>query len=122
MIYEFRLPKINPYMTGARLECVFASVGEPLKTGAKLIDISVDLSDAFAQECPPVSFFRVVLREPAYLRAVYGARGEVLEVGELLALFSSAPDEDLSQAPARAVRFATAGIVHHEGLWTGSIA
>jgi hypothetical protein len=120
MIYEFRLPAVNPHMTGARIECYYAEPGDALKTGAKLLDLGIDLSSAFAQECPPVSFFRVVLRETLILRSLAFARGDFCPVGEIIALFSGERDEDITAPPARGVRFATAGIVHHERLWTGS--
>lgn len=122
MIYEFRLPQINPYMTGARIECLHAEPGDALKSGVKLLDLGVDLSSAFAQECPPVSFFRVVIRESLILRAFVRARGDLCPVGETVALFSNDPDEDVAAPPARLIRFATAGIVSHDGLWTGSAA
>lgn len=88
--------------------------------GSKLIDLSVDLSSAFAQECPPISFFRVVLREPAWLRILDVAPGDHCNLDELVAVFSTDPDEDLSQPAARAIRTTVAGIMHHDGMWTGS--
>ena len=122
MIYAFRLPTINPHMSGARIECVYAEPGSALKNGSKLFDLGVDLSSAFAQECPPVSFFRVVLREPVFLRKLNMDRGQLCELGELVALFSNQVDEPLGAAPVRDIRFAVAGILHHDGLWTGNVA
>jgi hypothetical protein len=122
MIYAFRLPTINPHMSAARIECIYAELGSPLRIGSKLFDLGVDLSSAFAQECPPISFFRVVLREAAFLRKLNAVRGQLCELGELVALFSTEPDENLSGAPARDIRFAVAGIIHHPGLWTGNAA
>lgn len=120
MIYAFRLPTINPHMSGARIECLYARPGDALKMGSKLLDLGVDLSSAFAQECPPISFFRVVLREPVILRAFEVERADYCELGHRIALFSTTPDEDLGAEPAREIRFATAAIIHHEGLWTGN--
>ncbi len=122
MIYEFRLPAVNPHMTGARIECYHAEPGDALKTGAKLLDLGIDLSSAFAQECPPVSFFRIVVREPVIVRSLGFARGEFCRVGETIALFSVAREDDIAAPPVRGIRFATAGIVHHDRLWTGSTA
>jgi hypothetical protein len=119
MIYVFRLPTINPHMTGARIECFHAEPGSALKMGSKLIDVGVDLSSAFAQECPPVSFFRVVLREAAFLRRLDVARGQLCNLGEPIALFSTEPDEILAVEQAREIRFSVAGIIHHDGMWTG---
>lgn len=118
MIYAFRLPTINPHMSGARIECLYAQPGDALKMGSKLLDLGVDLSSAFAQECPPVSYFRVVLREPVILREFKVQLGEYCEVGQLIALFSTTTDEDLNAESARDIRTATAGIIHHDGLWS----
>lgn len=122
MIYAFRLPLINPHMSSARIECTYADPGAALKNGSKLFDLGVDLSSAFAQECPPISFFRVVLREPAFFRKLNAGRGQLCQLGEQIALFSEKPDDSLDDAPARDIRFAVAGIIHHEGMWTGRIS
>ena len=122
MIYAFRLPLINPHMSSARIECVYAEPGTALKNGAKLFDLGVDLSSAFAQECPPISFFRVVLREPAFLQRLSADRGQLCQIGQQVALFSDQADECLDNAPVRDIRFAVAGILHHDGMWTGNMA
>jgi hypothetical protein len=120
MIYEFRLPIIVSQMTGATLECLHAKHCDSLKMGSKLFDLSIDLSSVFAQECPPISFFRVVLREAAWLRKLELAPGKFSQLDEEMAVFSTSPDEDISQPAARTVRTTVAGIVHHDGMWTGS--
>lgn len=120
MIYEFRLPLIVGQMSGATVECLHAKPGDALKMGSKLLDLSVDLSSAFAQECPPISFFRVVLREAALLRKLNVVPGQFCKVDELMGLLTTDPNEDLSLPPARTARTMVAGIVHHEGMWTGS--
>jgi hypothetical protein len=120
MIYEFRLPSIVTQMTGATFEFLHAQPGDAMKMGSKLLDFSVDLSSAFAQECPPISFYRVVLREKAWLRKLDLTPGQFCELDEVVAIFSSSPDEDLDQPIARAVRTTVAGIVHHDAMWTGS--
>jgi len=120
MIYELRLSEIVAQMTGATVECAYATEGEGLKLGSKFLDLSVDLSSAFAQECPPISYYRIVMREPAILRQLAAKPGTVLSVGDRLALFSTDPDEPIDQAPTRAVRFTLAGILRHEGMWSGS--
>ena len=120
MIYEFKLPSIVAQMTGATIECLHAKPGEALKMGSKLFDVSVDLSSAFAQECPPISFFRVVMREPGYLRKLELTPGQFCKLDEVMAGFSTTPDEDLDAPAARPVRTTVAGIVHHDGMWTGS--
>jgi hypothetical protein len=121
MILEFKLPLINPHMSGARIEYVHAGQAA-LKAGSKFLDVSVDLGSAFAQECPPISFYRFVMREPAWLREIRAVVGEYCAVEERIALFSTEPEESLDQPPARAVRVTVAGIMHHADMWTGSAA
>jgi hypothetical protein len=109
-------------MKTALIESVYCVEGSELTMGTKLLDVSVDLSGAFAQNCPPISYYRMVLRDRLWLRKLFAAPGEHREPGELLALFSTDPDEPLDAAPARAARYMTAGIVYHEGMWSGRTA
>jgi pyruvate/2-oxoglutarate dehydrogenase complex dihydrolipoamide acyltransferase (E2) component len=122
MLHDLRLPKINPNMTAAVVECSYGSPGTLLKVGDKLFDLSVDLSSGFSQYCPPISYFRVVAREKLWLRKILIAPGDSCEVGDLLALLSTEQDEPIETAPARALRITTAGIAHHQGLWSASNA
>jgi hypothetical protein len=48
------------------------------------------------------------------------APGKLSELNEEMAIFSTSPDEDIDQPAARVVRTTVAGIVHHDGMWTGS--
>jgi hypothetical protein len=120
MIHEFRLPRIVPQMSGATIECVYAKVGDALKMGSKLVDMSVDLTSAFAQECPPISFFRVVLRETAWLRKFDVEPGRFVQLDDAIAVFSTDQNEDINQSAGRQIRMTVAGIAHHESMWTGS--
>jgi hypothetical protein len=120
MLYDLRLPKINPNMSAAVVECVYPNPGTLLKAGDKLFDLSVDLSSGFSQYCPPISYFRVVVREKLWLQKTLVVPGDNCDVGAMLALFSTEQDEPLEAAPARAIRITTAGIAHHQGLWSAS--
>jgi hypothetical protein len=120
MIFELRLPLISPHMSEALIECLYAVPGSALKTGDKLLDLSVDLSSAFSQDCPPISFFRIVMRENIVLREFCLACGEPCKVGGRIAVFSTVADEATDQPAQRGIRFATAGIIHHGGMWTGN--
>jgi hypothetical protein len=120
MLYELRLTKINPNMSAAKLECVYAEPGTLLKPGDKLLDLSVDLSSGYSQYCPPISYFRVVMREKLWLQKMMLSLGDSCEVGSLLALFTAEKDDPIDDPPARAIRIATAGIAHHQGLWSAS--
>jgi hypothetical protein len=109
-------------MTEARVEYLYPAAGSVLKTGDKLLDVSIDLSSAFSQDCPPITFYRIILRENAVLRKLVPAQGQCCKVGELIAVFTTVPDEAADQPAQRGVRFATAGIMHHSGMWTGKVA
>jgi hypothetical protein len=119
-MYDWKMPEIVPGMSGATLEKVYIVEGETLPAGTKLFDISVDLSSAFAQECPPISYFRIVLRESACIRRLIFAEGQHIETGSLVALFSTDLNDELGPPAERSVRVATAGIMHHAGMWTAS--
>jgi hypothetical protein len=120
MLYDLRLTKINPNMSGAVVECVYSNPGTLLKAGDKLFDLSVDLSSGFSQYCPPISYFRVVVREKLWLQKTFVVPGNSCDVGAMLALFSTEQDEPLEATPARAIRVTIAGIAHHQGLWSAS--
>ncbi len=118
MIFEFRLPLINPHMSGASIEYLHSGPGL-LKAGSKFLDVSVNLGSAFAQECPPISFYRFVMRESAWLREIKAVSGQHYAVEDSVALFSSEPEESLDKPIARGIRVTVAGILHHPGMWTG---
>jgi hypothetical protein len=111
MLLSLSLARINPLMTTAIVELIHATEGARLPVGAKLLDVTVDLSDSSPQDCPPLSQYRIVLREAAWLRRWLVKPADEPEVGAPLALFSTAADEPLDGVPARAIRVMTAGIV-----------
>jgi hypothetical protein len=122
LLVELKMPEFNAQMTGARVECVYCEAGLPLAVGSKLVDVSVNLSIAFAQNCPPISYYRLVLREPLWLRTLLIAPGDLCPAGAPMALLSTEPDEPLDGPPARAARCMTAGIIYHDGMWSGGAA
>ncbi|MGP0094546.1 MAG: hypothetical protein ACLPKB_32055 [Xanthobacteraceae bacterium] len=117
MVLTLNLPNINVHMKSATFACVYAAVGDELGPGAKLFDLSVDLSAAFPQDCPPISYYRIVLRERAWLRQLDVRQGDEREVGGTLALFTGSSTEPLDSLPRRPVRFVTAGILY-QSHWT----
>ncbi len=110
MILALSLPAILPEMTEACVTGILSTPGA-LRPGAPLLDLSVDLSAVALQDCPPISYYRLALREAAWLRRVMVAVSDRPAVGATLLLFSTEADEDLSQAPARQIRHMVAGIV-----------
>jgi hypothetical protein len=110
MLHELRLAKINPNMTAAVVECLYATTESTLKIGDKLCDLSVDLSRGFSQYCPPISYFRLVVREKVWLRKMLIVPGESCDIGHLMAIFSTEQDEPDQGVPARPLR--------HAGMWS----
>ena len=117
MLLTLTLPRISELMSLAVVEAVHASPGVALAPGAKLFDISVDLSAAAAHDCPPVSMYRIVLRDRAWLRSVAVACGDEVPVGTVLAQLSTDPDEPLDGATGRAARLTIAGILSQTEKW-----
>ena len=120
MIYELRAPRIMTEEATLRLEVIYVCPGDALVIGQKLFDLSIDMSVRYSQNCPPISYYRVVARERGRLRSFDGAAGAVFEPEAALGLVSSDPEEDLEAAPSRAFRVNTAGIIWHEQMWSAS--
>ncbi len=119
MLFSLAVPKLNEHMTAARIECLYAQPGAALAVGAKIVDISIDLSDVFPQNCPPTSYHRIVLREKLLLRQVLVTAGQYCDPGACIAIFSNGADEPLDTGIARPVRVMAAGIMHHPDMWSG---
>jgi hypothetical protein len=117
MILDLKLSEIIPHMSSAVVECLYAERGGHLKRGDKLLDLSIDLSGAFPQSCPPISYFRMVAREAAWLRQIHVAPGDICEVGTLLATLSQEP-QDEENGTSRPLRITTAGITFHSEMWS----
>jgi len=79
----------------------------------------VDLRQASTQRGAPR--YRIVMRERAILRELRQAAGQSCKVGEIVALFSTEANEATDQPPQRGIRFATATIIHHGGMWSGNV-
>jgi hypothetical protein len=119
LLYSLAIPKLTEHLAAIRLELCYNPPGAHLPVGAKLADISMDLSSHFAQNCPPISFHRIVLREKLFLRAWLAQPGAFCAQGAGIAIFSDAEDEPADTAITRPVRIMTAGITYHPGMWTG---
>jgi pyruvate/2-oxoglutarate dehydrogenase complex dihydrolipoamide acyltransferase (E2) component len=122
MLFSLNIPKLNEHVTSVRIETIHAAAGARLAVGARIVDVSVDLSDLYAQDCPPISFHRIVLREALWLRRLLVAPGRFIEPGACIAILADdaaeAPDGDI----ARPVRIMTAGITHQPEMWIGNHA
>lgn len=111
VLLTLNLPEIVPGMTDAKIEKVFVGEGQFLTPGTKVCDLRIDLSAVAAHDCPPVSFFRIVFRDRAWIRRLNIAGGDTREINAELALFSTEQDEAIKCAAARSARFSTAGII-----------
>jgi hypothetical protein len=119
VLLTLALPRINEHMTTAVIAAIHASAGAPVVPGAMFADVTVDLSATAEQDCPPISYYRIVLRDRAWLRVLHVARGDEVAAGASLALFSTDPGEALDAAPARAIRTTIAGILAPVAGWGG---
>jgi hypothetical protein len=117
LLLTLSLPRINDHMSTAVIEAIYITEGGPIGLGSKLLDLRVDLSAVFAHDCPPVSFYRIAVRERIWLRRLYVARTNEIEVGALLGIFSTGADEPLDREAARPVRVGVAGILAQSNWW-----
>ena len=118
MLLTLTLPRIQEQMTYGLVRRIYAAEGQALAAGTKLFDIRVDLSATALHDCPPVSDYRLAVRERVWLRRLAVTEGDEAAVGATLAQLSTTADEPLDSGPARAVRVAIAGIIiTTQDLW-----
>ncbi len=120
MLYSLNIPKLNEHVTAVRIETIHAAADAQLAIGAKFVDVSVDLSDVFAQDCPPISFHRIVVRERLWLRRLLVKAGDVCAPGACIAILGDVATEPDEGEPIRAVRVMTAGISYQPEMWIGN--
>lgn len=117
MLITLTLPRINPLMTVAVIRKIYAVEGAFLSMGAKLMDLSVDLSSVVPHDCPPISVYRIAMRDRVWLRRLDVSEGGSVEVGASLACFTTEADEPLAGIPGRAARITLAGILDQTNWW-----
>lgn len=106
-------------MRTAVVQAVYALEGAPLPPGGKFLDLCVDLSDVAQHDCPAISYFRIAVRERAYVRRVEAARGDEIPPGAVIARLSTDATEPLEEVPIRPARLTIAGILYQPEWWTG---
>jgi hypothetical protein len=111
------LPRIGERPGSTFVETIHAVSGTCLNPGAKLVDLRVDLSAVVAHDCPPVSLYRIALRERVWLRRLDVAADAAINVGDRIALLTTSADEPLDATPVRSVRVTVVGIVRQDAWW-----
>jgi len=122
MLLSLTLARIHELMTCAVVDAVHASIGMELAPGARLVDLHIDLSEVAAHDCPPVSHYRIVLRDRAWLRRIDVSPGDSVQPGATLALCSTEAHESLDAPVARPLRVTVAGILPEAETAWGSDA
>lgn len=117
MLLAIELPRLHELMTTAVVTAVHATPGSALEPGAPLFDVRIDLSHAAAHDCPPVSWFRVILRERGVLCAFTAVEDGEVAPGERIGIVASTPGEPTDVEPARTARLTTVGLVGPEAEW-----
>ena len=111
MILSLTLNRLHEQMASGVVDKVHMTAGSALPMGAKLLDLKVDLSGAQAHDCPPVTYYRLVLRDRAWLRDLKVSVGDTVPAGSLIALFTTTPDEALDLPAEREIRTSVAAII-----------
>lgn len=111
LLLSLTLARFNDQMDHGLVDKVHMTPDAALAIGGKLLDLKVDLSGAQAHDCPPVTYYRLVSRDRAWLRALKVGPQDRCEIGQVLALFSTTPDEDLDQPVEREIRTSVAAII-----------
>ena len=119
MLITLTLPRINQHMTVAVIGRIYAAESDFLNIGAKLMDLSIDLSAVAPHDCPPISRYRIVLRDRVWVRRLVVSTGDDVAPGADLAIFSTEADEPITGPPGRAARVTVAGILDLES-WEGA--
>jgi len=120
LVLTVALPIISPHMRTAVVQAVHALEGAPLPAGGKLVDVCVDLSDVVQHDCPAISYFRIAVRERAYVRTLSVKRGDEVATGAAIATLSTEAAEPLEGVPVRSARLTIAGILYQPEWWGGS--
>jgi len=117
MLLELSLPLINPHMVHARVDSILVHPDKKITVGQAILELTVDLSDQFPHDCPPVSYYRVCASEAAWLRHLAISAGDKVAVGALVAQFSKTSDESLEHCASRTLRTTVVGVTRPWQPW-----
>jgi hypothetical protein len=112
MLLALRWPELGRNMVHGTVHRVFVADGKSVDRGDALFELRIDLTDIAAQNCGPVSFFRIVAAESGWTRSVHVAAGEHCRIGDPLALLSTQADEPMHEdVVARGFRVSVVGVL-----------
>lgn len=111
MLLSLLLPNTNEGLGRARIDAIYPAVGDALEPGARLFDFTIGLDAASEFDCPPVTSYRMILREAARVHRVDAEPGQMLAAGEALGLLVSGADAALDGEPQRGARVSVAAIL-----------
>jgi pyruvate/2-oxoglutarate dehydrogenase complex dihydrolipoamide acyltransferase (E2) component len=111
MILSLEMPRMEDLMTVGVIAKVYVAEGSMIQPGSRLLDVGVDLSALAPQDCPPLFCFRMVAREKGTVRQLAVSVGNVCQVGSLLALIATEPDEPLDSQPTRPLRVSSVSVL-----------
>lgn len=112
------MPDFGGETVPARIEFISIKPGDNLAPGARLFDVCVDLSDSYGQDCPPVTYYRVISREAATVVGLRVEAGQLCEAGQIVAELEGRVGAAADPAAVRALRVTTAVILSHEAMWS----
>lgn len=117
MISTLTLPQITDSMRTGIVHSIYATSETLLTPGYKLFDIRIDASLGIVHDCPPISFHRIALREPVWLRQMLVCAGDEIPPDTPLAIFSSTKDEPIDLVHSRPLRVSIFGTIPQDNLW-----
>src|ERR1700722_11294129 len=117
MLLDLALPLINPHMADASIDAILVRLDTKIAVGQTILELTVDLSDQFPHDCPPLSHYRLCACEAAWLRHLSIAAGEKVLVGAPLARFSNTADESMDSRAGRPLRTTVVGVTRQWQAW-----
>lgn len=117
MLMALPLPAFGTAFVTATINALHAAEGAFLASGTALLDFSVDFSGGVAYDCPPISHFRVVIRDAGWLLRLSVAKGQAVEPGTMLAILGTEQGEDPDGQITREARVTLASMLHHDDWW-----
>lgn len=117
MLIGVPLPSFGTAFVTATINALHVSTGTFLTAGTALLDISVDFSGGVAYDCPPISHYRVVMRDAGWLVRLPFEKGQAVRPGTLVAILGTEADEPPDGRIEREARVTLASILNQDDWW-----